>query len=114
MKLEIGQTIYFKKFSFRWGQKPEIVEYKVAKIGRKYFEVDGVSWLKFDIVSLDQAGDTNNPQYKGYLTKQEILDEDELTEGYNTLRSFFQSYGKPKLTLEQVRQVLAIINPKAD
>lgn len=103
VKIEVGQTVWVVKKSYN-GKPNEPTEAKVSKVGRKYFELEGVIRSKFDINTMVEANEFN---YKShcYLTLQEILDEREFNVLTQKMRSFFTGYGKINISLETLRKI---------
>jgi hypothetical protein len=89
-------------------------EGKILKIGRKYIEVDlGYSEpVKFDMErDYVQNVRVGSPDYKIYLSKQEIIDEIKAEEIYDTIRHDFDSWKNAnKFTLDQLERIKSIIN----
>lgn len=86
-------------------------EYKVEKVGRKYVTVvqDGIySALRFDMESNSQV-DTCGCDWKLYTSIQSICDEDEANSIEWSLKLLFNSHGKLKLSLDQLRKINNII-----
>lgn len=105
--LVVGMKLYAEKI-FR-NAPPEIVEYTISKIGRKYFEVDGHNWYQFQIDTLyyvDKNYSQNNKQL--YRSRKEIEEKNEWATLHSNIRNFF-SYSSTKLTLEQLRKIEDII-----
>lgn len=86
---------------------------KVTKVGRKYIEVNMNGLLeKFDI-EYDYVQKTNigSPDYKLYLSKEEIINEIETEELYTEVKKYFGNWRNiGKFTLSQLKQILDIVN----
>lgn len=86
---------------------------KVTKVGRKYIEVDMNGFLeKFDI-EFDYVQKTNigSPDYKLYLSKEEIINEIGTEELYREVKNHFGDWhNRNKFTSRQLNQILDIIS----
>jgi hypothetical protein len=108
-KIKIGLKIYLKPIGNMLRCRKEIKECTISKIGRKYFEVEEIPNIKFQIENLRQV--TNyTPDWKVYFSKQEILDEQEYDELFTELRKIFSERNKTDLTLEQLRKIKEIVS----
>jgi hypothetical protein len=89
---------------------------KIVKIGRKYIEVDMGCYLneKFDIErDYEQKVNAGSPNYKIYLSKEEIIDEIKADKIYQYIRDkYFNGYGRNanKFTLNQLERIINIVN----
>lgn len=101
--LHIGMKLYREKAG-------TIEEYTISKIGNKYFEIAENSRYRYDKNTLWYVN-TNSSQFnhKLYLTKQEILDKNELNDLHDKLKRHFSIYSQKTNTLEQLRQVVKIL-----
>lgn len=111
-QLQIGQSVWVVKPAHRAGQHSEPREYKISKIGRKYFELEG--WPggnKFSIAIMREAVDSNYAAYC-HLTLQEILDDRERDYLYGEIRKYFDFFSRNKITLEQLRKIAEILEIK--
>ena len=111
--MQVGDSVYLKPTNNAARRTSEIREWKIKSVGRKYFEAwDGKrnsSVMKFHIDGLKQV--TNYaPDWVVYFSKQEILDEREFYKLFNSIRTVFDGYSKPNLTLEQLRGIKKIID----
>jgi len=97
-KLTIGQTLY--SYSSQ--------EYVVSKIGKKYFECENQR-NKFYIETLKKVTEYSD-KVQLYVSKQEVLDIQELELLEVKLRDVAKRYGKTGLTLEQLREINKIIS----
>lgn len=106
MKIEVNQTMYLIEYDYR-GSKKETQAVKVSKVGRKYFELEGKPYNRYDIKTLREVKDH---VYKNqcYLSIQEIEDDRELNRLTNEISQFFRY--RTKLTIEQLREISKIIN----
>jgi hypothetical protein len=86
----------------------------VTKIGRKYLDVEFNGFLyKFDMEwDYREKVNCGSPNYKLYLSKEEILDEIKAEELYSKVRDSFDSYGgnNGKFTLNQLERIKNIID----
>ena len=112
--MEVGQRVYLKPINnaLRYGN--EIRECVVIKVGRKYFyaykpgEREDFA-TKFNLETMFNVT-TYSPDWKVYLSKQDIIDERESEELTASIRKQFDHYGKSKLTLDQLRHIKRIID----
>ena len=111
MKLEVGQEIFLKPTGNAVRRNSEVREAKITKIGKKYFEVD-ILRTRFSIETLCQDNGEYSSDYKGYLSRQEIIDEAERNSLYRQICEFFR-YGSTNVSLstDQLRQISRIITP---
>lgn len=111
VKLQIGQKIWIVPSKHDRFSKQDPKEAIVSKVGRKYFELEGLRKRKFDIETLREESETN---YKSqcYLTLQEILDEKEEESLTNQIRNIFKTYDKVNLSLDQLRKIAGVIEGK--
>jgi len=109
--LAIGQTVWVKCIGDAARYRNEndlIVKATVEKVGNKYFYLSGFCSHKFDIAKMYEV--TNfAPDYRVYLSPQEIKDEEEFEEKIKAMREFFNQYGKVDIALEKLRQVYDIV-----
>lgn len=110
--LEVGTKLYRYKSS-RYTE-PEIIEYTVSKIGKKYFELKEINGSRFFIENLRyDAGAYSNSSWQLYKTAQEILDEKEFDKLYSSLCRHFSHYtNRSRNTLEQLRQIAEVLGLK--
>ena len=106
-KIKVGQKVYLRSSGLSWN-KFGIAEATVTKVGKKYFETDHNGRDRVVIETLDQDGRGYSSQYKVYLTRQEIEDEDETNKLRGILRKVFD-YPQSEITLDQLRRVHAIV-----
>ncbi|MBD1379155.1 hypothetical protein IC621_02830 [Bacillus sp. IB182487] len=83
----------------------------MEKVGRKYIQVSfgGFQTYKYYKDSLEQVSDYAADFYL-YLSKQEILDEQEISNLVSEIRSKFDRWGSVNLTLDQLRRISKIIS----
>ncbi|MFE8701213.1 hypothetical protein ACFYKX_11460 [Cytobacillus sp. FJAT-54145] len=107
--LQIGQTLYGKPVENRARWDKEIAEGVVEKIGRKYVTVRfGSNVKQYHRDTLDEKSEYV-PEWKLYFSKQEILDEEELMRNRWSIETAIK-----KMTVEQSRQILEILQIKRD
>ncbi|MES2287445.1 MAG: hypothetical protein V4547_17255 [Bacteroidota bacterium] len=114
MEIKVGQKIWvrYNGHDTRKDNKP--YEAEVVKVGRKYFEALNVGYTrpdKYELESMIQAVDSNY-RNKAYLSIEEINDENERNKLSSKLKEAFRSYGTLPFTLQQLRDIDKIINPK--
>lgn len=83
----------------------DLVKGIVSKVGRKYVTVGG---RKYDIHTHQEVKDVGQEGYL-YLSKQEYEDELELEKNKSEITSHFSRWSKKEVTLEQTRDILAIL-----
>ncbi|MEC4565390.1 hypothetical protein L8C07_05485 [Paenibacillus sp. CMAA1739] len=108
--MNIGDKVYLKavgNMAVKYKDQLLIKETKITKVGRKYFEVDGV---KFKMENKEQETGGYTADWKLYFSKQEILDEQEFQKLESDIRSKFNAFGKLDLTLDQLKRINEIIN----
>lgn len=114
--MRVGDKVFLKAVGnmARGRKETYIVEYKIEKIGRIYFEVcqegyESVNPIKFKIEDRRQHTEYS-PDWKVYFSMQEILDEEEVERLSSKLREKFGSFGRIDLTLDQLRRISRIVN----
>ena len=75
-----------------------IVETKVTKVGRKYFEVE--TGDRFEIASMRQVT-AYTPDWQAYTSKQVLEEKGERNQIYKSLRDYLNAYMPMTLTLAQ-------------
>ena len=108
MKLKKGQTIYLKTIGMRAGGGDKVIKVTIKTVGRKYFSVEEIDGERFHIRDLGHDGGAYVPSYQGYLSEQDIKDEQEKLQLSRTIRGHF-SHGPQLLSLESVRAIMNII-----
>lgn len=106
-KIKVGQCLYMI------GDKDTIETYVVERVGKKYFYLNRIPDLPFDLTTLKYT----NKDYSQYSKKlyrtsteaQEVIEKDNLQ---RSITSYFYNFGVRKLSLEQMRDIDKIINPK--
>lgn len=108
-----GQTVWFTDSLFY--RRQGLVEGEFVTVGRIYVTVKAKNGngreLKFNKKTLRREGNTNNGG-RLYLTKEEYYNGIELTRNIRQLQEHFGTF--PKVTLEQTRRILTILNEGAD
>lgn len=106
-KVFVGQVLFKEVTSRHTGTY--ISEHTVTKVGKKYFECDGLR-DKFNINNLTHEDkDYSQRNYKLYRSKQEIQDENEFADLMAKIQNAFSHYNYNKdFTLEQLRQIADI------
>lgn len=109
-KLKVGQTVWLVKKN-----QPNITpqERTISKIGRKYFELSGERDTRFFIETLEIDNGHYGSNATVYLSLQDIEDEREYLAITRRLSGMFNymTWRHGRLTLAQLRQIEAIINP---
>ena len=90
-------------------------ESTITKVGRKYIEatINGFPEkfdIEYDYVQKVRCG---SPDYKIYLSKEEIIEEVKCEELYSDIKNnYFGGYGRNngKFTLDQLERIMSIIN----
>ncbi len=114
-KLSVGQTLYAENIDpNNRGRNNELLPVIVTKIGRKYFEVENEAKKhlfdreKFHIDTMWHDGGNYSAKWRIHIDQQAVLDEKEAQAISVWLTPFF-GYGKPKLSLDKLRQIKVII-----
>jgi hypothetical protein len=110
-EIKVGAVVYGKAGINKSRQGLNIEEGVITKVGRKYFEVKfrGFETYKYEIKTLNQKTEYATDYYF-YFSKQEILDERELVNTIDKIRSVIGSYGTTRINLDQAKAILKIIN----
>jgi hypothetical protein len=109
MQIQVGQTVYLEPTGNACRYSKTIIETRVSKVGRKYFEVENKR-SKFDLEKMCEVSNICS-DYAVYLSAQEIVDKNEKNTIIEILREFFGVYGHSKdLTLEQLKEIQKIID----
>jgi|GEM_PF-2182584 len=111
VKLCVGQKLWLVRSHHYRGDNREPIEVTISKVGKKYFELEDYSRCKFEIETLKQVTETNYVD-RCHLSLQEILDEREADKLAGQIKNIFGGYGKPKLTLEQLRKIMDVVGGK--
>lgn len=108
-KIKVGMPLFLEATSFSNARCKElgIVETKVTKVGRKYFEVD--AGHQFEIATMKQVSEYS-PDWLAYTSRQALEERQEKNRIYGFLRGYLNAYKPVVLTLDQLRRIQAIIN----
>jgi hypothetical protein len=85
---------------------------EISKVGNKYFYFDDCRFrnTRFFVDNLQEDGRGYSSNFKVYLQKQDILDEDELRSLREKAYNFFgRTGGDRNLTLDQMRRIDEIL-----
>ena len=104
----VGETLYAVWVGDR-RYKQNNKEVTVAKVGRKYFEVNEMD-CKFFVDSWIEKWQYGGADWKIWESKQSYEEYDELIKLNDTFKSFFVGYGEPKITLDQARRIKVILD----
>ncbi len=112
-----GQIVYLKYIGDRrYGVIGDILEATVKSVGSKYITTINGDWnteRKFEIDNdFRESYTIGGSDYQLFLSRQQIEDENESTLIQDKLRKFIGSYGRIKLTLDQLRRIEAVIDEK--
>lgn len=109
-KLKVGQTVWLVKKN-QHNIAPE--EKTISKVGRKYFELSGEIGTRYIIGTLELDNGYSGGYAEVYLSLQDIEDEREYRAITRRLSGMFNymTWKNGRLTLAQLRQIEAIINP---
>lgn len=105
--MKIGDKLY------RALSKGDIVEHTVTSVGRKYLYLDNSSRYPVDkdtLMYVSANYSQMNRQY--YKTKEEIELIYEYSDLLSGIRNALGAYGNPKIPIEKLRAINAIINPQ--
>ena len=112
--MKVGQKVYLKPIT-SGNRETEVQEFEIKSIGRKYIHVikNGLFSVveKFDKDTLRHINKPYSPMWRLYFSAQELADDQEYASLFDEIRDNFNGYRyrKVKLTLNQLRQVKAII-----
>ena len=113
VKLYVGQKLWLVRSSLHRNDDIIPKEVTISKVGKKYFKLEDYPRTKFEIETLRQVTEGSYVD-KCYLTLQEILDAREFNKLVCDIKKIFDGYGKPKLTLEQLRKIMDVIGVKQE
>ena len=102
--VKVGQIVYLGNKFYK-----AIREVKVSKVGKKFFEVEGINQTRFFIDKMHDDYEYGSPSWRVYTSLQEIEDEKDRQRLTNYLREQFGPYGSFKLNLDQMRRIEVII-----
>jgi hypothetical protein len=110
--LFIGQKVWMKPGRNTSRRINKTLEGEIIKVGRKYLYVTVNSrTYKYDINTFEQVTDYIADWYL-YFDLQQILDEEECAKLTSEIRTALSHDNRqPDLTIEQLRQIHAIIYP---
>lgn len=97
MKLQIGQILY----------SYDLNEYKISKIGNKYFECEEIRG-KFNKETLKFVSEYSS-SLQLYIEKQNVLDLKEREKLHESIRNKIPSYGNINISLEDLRIINEIL-----
>ncbi|WP_426453822.1 hypothetical protein ACP26L_15610 [Paenibacillus sp. S-38] len=100
--MQVGQKVFLRPIGGRTRDAKDAV---ITRVGRKYFEVGRLKFLIENKLEVSECG----PNWMVYLDEQELKDEQEMLDIGRELGILFGSYGRPKLTLDQLRRIKAIV-----
>lgn len=100
-KLKVGQKV--------WTGVSDPKEAIVSKVGFRYFELDNFPRRRFFIDTLVQDSEYSS-KIKVYLSKEEILAENEHTKMCNMVSRYFYNTNVRILTTEQLKAIAKIVN----
>ncbi|MGF2740747.1 MULTISPECIES: hypothetical protein [unclassified Bacillus (in: firmicutes)] len=114
--INVGTPVFLKPVNdaARYGRK-EVLEKTVLKKGKKYFYIGNMGetetrrMLKFSLEDMTQVTEYS-ADWELYLSKQEIIDEEEKEKLIFEIRSVFNRWSSVDLTLDQLRRIHAIIS----
>ena len=115
-KPKVGETLWMLRENINGRQADtndrKLTPVNVVKVGRKYFTVDDcVFQIEFHLDSWRENSEFGSHR-RLYRDAQEWQDEKELIALHNNIKREFGGYGKPAQTLEQLRQIAAILTLK--
>ena len=102
--MTLGQKIHVKRIGNAARYSKEIETCTISKIGRKYFEVEEMRNRKFFIETLLHSSGQYSPDYKCYLSLQEINDEEEQRKLHDKVKKHFNNYFT-SLPLDKLREI---------
>jgi len=114
-KPKVGQTVYRLNIgNAARHQEQKLTPVVVSKVGRKYFYA-GTDTQRTDFHNqyhldngIENCGEYSS-NYCIYETRQEWEDEKEQRKLFDKMRGQFSGYGRPKLTLSQLRKIDEIV-----
>ncbi|MCY7947968.1 hypothetical protein P8891_06505 [Bacillus atrophaeus] len=115
-RIKVGTPVFLKPVNnaARYGRK-DILEKVVLKKGRKYFYVGNTGetetrrMFKFSLEDMKQVTEYS-ADWELYLSKQEIINQEEKRKLMFDIRSFFNRCSSSDLTLDQLIKVHSIIS----
>lgn len=106
--MEVGQKIYLEPLGNAARRSKEIKEVTISKIGRKYFQVEEMDMIRFNIDDLVHDGGVYSSEYQGYLSKGAIADKMERERLHSIISREFNTHN-PTLTLDKLKAIDGII-----
>jgi hypothetical protein len=109
--MKVGQKVFVRRVgnAARHREKDELIsEEIVEKIGRKYFYLKDFYKCKFCLEDMHDVSEYTSNYYV-YLTKQEILDENEQSEITDKIKTYFRK-NQSDLSLEDLKKICEIID----
>jgi len=107
--MKVGQEIYIEPVNNAARYSKDIKKSKISKVGRKYFEIEGMNGIRFFKDNLTHDGKGYCSDYNCYYSQQEIDDKREHIEISNSIRKSFSFYDK-SIPLNKLREIRDIIN----
>lgn len=104
--MKVGDKVFLKTIGNAARSGVRIYEEEITKIGRKYITIG--DYGQFEMDSRHQKSDYS-PNYKFYLSREEIQDELEYDRLLSKTRQFFSNWGKLDITLEQLKAIDKIL-----
>lgn len=109
-KLKVGDKIwYIMTKSYSFNRTPVLIESTVSKVGKKYFEIEGLLRYRFFLDTLKHDGGNYSSEYKAYITDLDYYNEVETEKEYEKLKIAFSSSNSGKFTLEQLKKTREIL-----
>ncbi len=103
----VGQTLYLSEFNLRRGHYTYPL--KIAKIGRKWLEMDDVTKTRVDIQTLAIDGGNYSSPGKAYLSKEAYVEEHETSRLWADLKDRVARGKCPDLdTVQRITHLLEL------
>lgn len=114
MKILEGNTIAVKTVgnTARHGGS-KIVEHTIGKVGRKYFEINGLSGTKFSLKDFKEVT-IYSKNFELYESVQEIQDIEESCKLVDLIRDRLDRYGNARIPLPVAKEIVKLLNIKTD
>jgi hypothetical protein len=109
--LEVGQKVFYLHIGYRRNERndSQLYEATVSKIGRKWFEVEELSFTRFSLEDLRNDGKGFTSSYRIVLSKEDFELEQEHYKLRGKVEDFFR-YGANKATLQQLKDIAKVLN----